>query len=102
QTFLSDLWQRKKERLAIGDGSYGNNAPCSRGLLVHGLTSSACKTLEYPHRTNAFEKVPLDDSDVLFVVLRRRNYCYISSNTLTMHISSPAMLRPLEVAWSMV
>ncbi|CAM9193488.1 unnamed protein product [Ectocarpus sp. 6 AP-2014] len=43
-TFLSHLWQSRKERLAIGDRSCGNNAPSSRGRVVNGLTAKACKT----------------------------------------------------------
>ncbi|CAB1097058.1 unnamed protein product [Ectocarpus sp. CCAP 1310/34] len=34
KTFLSHLWQSRKERLAIGDRSCGNNAPSSRGRVV--------------------------------------------------------------------
>ncbi|CAB1114720.1 unnamed protein product [Ectocarpus sp. CCAP 1310/34] len=44
KTFLSHLWQSRKERLAIGDRSCGNNAPSSRGRVVNGLTAKACKT----------------------------------------------------------
>ena len=44
KTFLSHLWQSRKERLAIGDRSCGNNAPSSRGRVVNGLTTKACKT----------------------------------------------------------
>ncbi|CAB1101586.1 unnamed protein product [Ectocarpus sp. CCAP 1310/34] len=33
KTFLSHLWQSRKERLAIGDRSCGNNAPSSRGRV---------------------------------------------------------------------
>ncbi|CAB1103133.1 unnamed protein product [Ectocarpus sp. CCAP 1310/34] len=39
KTFLSHLWQSRKERLAIGDRSCGNNAPSSRGRVVNGLTA---------------------------------------------------------------
>ncbi|CAN0438221.1 unnamed protein product, partial [Ectocarpus fasciculatus] len=41
-TFFSYLWQRSKERLAIGDRSCANNAPSSRGRVVNGLTDKAC------------------------------------------------------------
>ncbi|CAB1096931.1 unnamed protein product [Ectocarpus sp. CCAP 1310/34] len=41
KTFLSHLWQSRKERLAIGDRSCGNNAPSSRGHVVNGLTAKA-------------------------------------------------------------
>ncbi|CAB1106815.1 unnamed protein product [Ectocarpus sp. CCAP 1310/34] len=34
KTFLSHLWQSRKERLAIGDRSCGNNAPSSRGRVT--------------------------------------------------------------------
>ncbi|CAB1115356.1 unnamed protein product [Ectocarpus sp. CCAP 1310/34] len=44
KTFLSHLWQSRKERLAIGDRSCGNNAPSSRGRVVNGLTAKTCKT----------------------------------------------------------
>lgn len=44
KTFLRHLWQSRKERLAIGDRSCGNNAPSSRGRVVNGLTAKACKT----------------------------------------------------------
>ncbi|CAB1096020.1 unnamed protein product [Ectocarpus sp. CCAP 1310/34] len=44
KTFLSHLWQSRKERLAIGDRSCGNNAPSSRGRVVNGQTAMACKT----------------------------------------------------------
>ena len=44
KTFLSHLWQNRKERLAIGDRSCGNNAPSSRGRVVNGLTAKTCKT----------------------------------------------------------
>ncbi|CAB1103263.1 unnamed protein product [Ectocarpus sp. CCAP 1310/34] len=44
KTFLSHLWHSRKERLAIGDRSCGNNAPSSRGRVVNGLTAKACKT----------------------------------------------------------
>ncbi|CAB1102180.1 unnamed protein product [Ectocarpus sp. CCAP 1310/34] len=47
KTFLSHLWQSRKERLAIGDRCCGNNAPSSRGRVVNGLTAKACKTEEY-------------------------------------------------------
>ncbi|CAN0093551.1 unnamed protein product [Ectocarpus sp. 4 AP-2014] len=45
--FFSPLWRSRKERLAIGDRSCGNNAPSSRGRVVDGLTAMACKTQEY-------------------------------------------------------
>ncbi|CAB1100297.1 unnamed protein product [Ectocarpus sp. CCAP 1310/34] len=44
KTFLSHLWQSRKERLAIGDRSCGNNAPSYRGRAVNGLTAKACRT----------------------------------------------------------
>jgi len=44
KTFLRHLWQSRKERLAIGNRSCGNNAPSSRGRVVNGLTTKACKT----------------------------------------------------------
>ncbi|CAB1105103.1 unnamed protein product [Ectocarpus sp. CCAP 1310/34] len=44
KTILNHLWQSRKERLAIGDRSSGNNAPSSRGRVVIGPTAKACKT----------------------------------------------------------
>ncbi|CAB1109836.1 unnamed protein product [Ectocarpus sp. CCAP 1310/34] len=44
KTLLSHLWRSRKERLAIGDRSCGNNAPSSRGRVVNGLTAKTCKT----------------------------------------------------------
>ncbi|CAB1115488.1 unnamed protein product [Ectocarpus sp. CCAP 1310/34] len=46
KALLSHLWQSRKERLAIGDRSCGNNAPSSRGRVVNSLTANACKTKE--------------------------------------------------------
>ncbi|CAN0303400.1 unnamed protein product [Ectocarpus sp. 4 AP-2014] len=43
-TFLSYLWQSRKERLAIGDRSCRHDVPSSRGPVVNGLTAKACKT----------------------------------------------------------
>lgn len=44
KTFLRHLRQSRKERLAIGDRSCGNNVPFSRGRVVNGLTAKACNT----------------------------------------------------------
>lgn len=40
---LSHPWHSRKERLASGDQSCGNNAPSSRGRVVLGLTAKAGK-----------------------------------------------------------
>ena len=45
---MSHLWQSKKERLAIGDRSCGNNAPPSRGRVVNGLTARHAKHKSTP------------------------------------------------------
>ena len=44
KTVFSHLWQFRKEKLAIGDRSCGNNAPSSPERVLNGLTAKACKT----------------------------------------------------------
>ena len=45
KTFLSHLWQKRTERLAVANrSSENNNAPSLRGRVVNGLTAKACKT----------------------------------------------------------
>lgn len=50
ETFLSNIWQLRRERLTIGNRSDINKALSSGGRVAHGLTTTACKTLATPPR----------------------------------------------------
>ncbi|CAM9859810.1 unnamed protein product, partial [Ectocarpus sp. 13 AM-2016] len=74
KTFLSHLWQGRKDRLAIGDRSCRNRAPSSRGRVANDLTAKARNQLEYdppPDRQHAIRATAFPDG-----ARKRMSSCY--------------------------